>query len=544
MLEKTKNALFLICIVILLHQTESKFFRGKFKFPKKSPIKIPKPIVVEKEEPNPNICRKPGFGLSGTCINSVTGASELSISKDVDGIVNDIIMPVLHKITGASHFCTGDFPANEIMGDQKFLADATCEGIPLMDGLDYGVVAATTWLPCPALKDVSFCFVFDQCGTVALSLNGNAFACMATYMTGGFASALTAVSDVMTYGTIGFSYNKKFEKTFRLAYRHGSSVKNKEVTTRGHIQLGLGLGFPFDLKIGSKSLEDFVEIGIKSTILIDFGDVESVVKTSINAIKKLDPNGAKKTLRSIINSGAECTQILDGSVTFKFEDLTQALIPDMTLELGKVALLVSLGKGRSGMKPGFYGFFDTDPAGAIVQMIEGLLEHFKSILKKIGVGKIPKIPSTGLQLGIFIQTDSMGFFFKSPNILSAKCMFIYSSKKGSCEFNSKLFTAIIKAGKWVIKKAGRFFEDTGEEIAEFGVNVKNWGAAAAKSIADKAKKAAEAAARAAREAAERARREAERKAKELAAKAKKAACKAKCSFKLSKKKRKKCKRRC
>jgi hypothetical protein len=166
--------------------------------------------------------------------------------------------------------------------------------------------------------------------------------------------------------------------------------------------------------------------------------------------------------------------------------MTKGLIQDFSFKLIEATILITQGGSgsNSGLTAGFYIYFDSDIASNLADSLGSVFDHFASILSKIGVSK-PKIPSMGLSLGLFLQTDSLGFEFNAVGI-TVKCIFIYSSNKGSCKFSDKYFTMLANAGKWVIKKAAAFFDESGDEIVQVAQEAGKFITNSANAVASKA----------------------------------------------------------
>jgi len=164
------------------------------------------------------------------------------------------------------------------------------------------------------------------------------------------------------------------------------------------------------------------------------------------------------------------------------------LIKDLNLNLLNASFLVTLGGGESGMKRGIYMHFSSNALNNALAFLDGILKHFDGILKKLGF-KRPKFPKIDMNLGLFIQEDLLGFSFNVGSLLSAKCQYIYASKKGSCKFNNIIFTALLEAGKFAIKIAKALFDEGGKVVANIAAGAGKFAKGVANFAKEGAKKA-------------------------------------------------------
>ena len=69
-------------------------------------------------------------------------------------------------------------------------------------------------------------------------------------------------------------------------------------------------------------------------------------------------------------------------------------------------------------------------------------------------------------LGLFLNEDSIGVTLVFPGI-SLYCLCIFGNKSCSCGINGSFFTALLEAGKWLIKQARQIAETVGKIAVEF-----------------------------------------------------------------------------
>jgi hypothetical protein len=468
------------------------------------------------------------MNFNGKCMSDLMNLDNFNLPK----VAKNFLVPIIKMgLSPQLDMCVGDYTNAEI-GEMDNMGEFGCQGIPLPQDGTFGVLGAyVNNVPCGAPVTVAACMLFDDCGTVVFAVNGGTATCAATISTG-IAAVISPLADVLDSISIGFSLARRFTKTFTVSARDGDGIISRQVTTRGHFYFGVDIALPFNFKIAGKTLEDFIEVGLSTKFMVDFGQVSNSVKDFVSSLSDGKPD--KKTLNSIMNLGAELTVSLDSKMTLKFEDITKGLFDDLELNIGTVDVLITQGGSNSASRlpAGIYVYFSSDILKNLFDLFDKLCDDFGPILDKIGFKKI-SFPKTNSSLGVFITNEATGFDFKLPG-LYVKCMFIYSKNKGSCQFGSKLFTALIEGAKWVVRKAAKFFDDAGEEIVEFANDAGKFSEKAAKAVAKKAgqlakqaKEEAERAAREAKRAAEKAARKAKEAAEKVAREAKKAANEAK-----------------
>jgi hypothetical protein len=193
-----------------------------------------------------------------------------------------------------------------------------------------------------------------------------------------------------------------------------------------------------------------------------------------------DPKQVASSIKSII-SKCEAAIEITADLTLKLKDLTKGFLPDLTTNLIKVAALVTAGNGGSGLKAGLY--FTANVPNVLAQLgnlINGLINHFASVLEIFGVNK-PKLSTSGsTKIGFVANSNQIGITFKdSMTSIDIQCWIRFSPSKASCNFNGNFFTMIAEAGKWAIKAAKKLFDeakDIGLKVAQgakaLGENIK------------------------------------------------------------------------
>jgi hypothetical protein len=445
-----------------------------------------------------------------TCSNSIMGFKGQCLSdasKILNGVFPDrakksmsFLMPIISmstKLLGLD-FCVGDYKAS-VLGENSSLGKMTCADFPINEDHNYGVVGAyINNVPCGSPQTVAVCVAFDTCGTVTFSMNGGVAACAAS--TTGIGAIITPLSGILDSIHLGFSLNRRFERTFTVLVRKGNSLETKKITTRGHFYLGLNLSIPIDfIKIGKKSLKDIFDLRLSSLFMVDLGaHIGSTLTQLVDTMTSGKPD--KNFTKNIMNIGSELTVEMKGKLALKLEDLTEGFLDDIELELGQANAYITrnLPDNATGLTAGVYMYLKSDILKNLFSIVENLLSDFGPILKQIKFIR-KAIPSSQTYMGLFITTEAMGMSmsFGGNTIM---CMFIYSKKNGSCSFNGSFFTALIEGAKWVIKEAKELFDNTGKEIVRFTKGVGKFAKMAASAVKDKMENLAKEAEKAAKEA--------------------------------------------
>jgi len=156
----------------------------------------------------------------------------------------------------------------------------------------------------------------------------------------------------------------------------------------------------------------------------------------------------------------------------RLSGLTDSFLPDIKINLSSVHFLVTLNGGSTGLPLGVYMYFQSNLIQGIFDAITNLLNHLGGILKIFNF-KMPSINVGEIDFGVFFTSEAMGFKFNVIG-LDVQCMYQLATKKGSCKFNSNIFTALLDAGKWVIKEAKELFDVAGKEIVVVGQHIKDF----------------------------------------------------------------------
>jgi len=388
----------------------------------------------------------------------------------VKTFISKAVVPLANALTGNIQFCFGDYKGSELYSlAHPSFANMQCTKLPLDKSSDFSVVgfAANNVLCDKTGANIAMCAVFDSSGTAAFILNGATVGC-AIAVTGIGKIFQPFVKFVGALG-FGFSVNKKFKKAVPICYNNSNDIDCKTVAARGHVALVLNLAMP-KFKVGSKDLSKIFKLNATLTWMIDFGSAFTKFDDVINSLTNIDGcNKGANVLEAIRGMGAEFTATADGYLTLLAAGLTNGFMPNINLKLADTNLIVTTGGGSTGLNTGFYMRATSDIVGALVDIFKNLWDHYMGIFGGFFKIPFPSIPSLQVDLALFVDSSSMGFQFKFPGV-EFMCIFLFSGFKGSCKFNAKFFTAILEAVMWVFRKAVKFFEDTGEVIAEIGAN--------------------------------------------------------------------------
>lgn len=422
--------------------------------------------VTENEASSFSYCSdNNGFGFTGTCL---TRPSALASSAPQDTKNQS---PFIFGVLGNNpliqyNFCVGDFTGEDLQNDYE-MNQNKCNTIPLMKEYKYGSMSGVMKnVPCGKTVEVAFCFTFDRCGTVAMVVNGGLMTCAAAYSTG-IGAIISLFSDVLDHIGFGISVKRRFTYDMDLAFRNGSSVDTKSITTYGHFFLKIGLSIPLgDLSIGGKKLKDFFTFNIDALLMVDFGNAFSTVSSIITEILNANKDTGRNIVNKIVQTNSEITFTIMGSIVLNINSLTNGFLPDIEINVAQANLLLTLGNGgASGLNRGVY-FYYSSGINNISQIFDAVVAPIKPLLNLFGVS----LPSINFNLnvgfGMFVSDDSLGLTLVFPG-LSLYCLCIYSNKSCSCGVNGSFFTALLEAGKWLVKQARQIAETVGKVAVEF-----------------------------------------------------------------------------
>ncbi len=423
-----------------------------------------------------------GFGYNGSCYTTQISRALQGQMSDDSKKNSDTLLRLVEAANLPVEACLGDFTPAQ-MKDTSAMVASKCYVFPFNDQHKYGIIGGTLKsLPCgPAPEEVAMCMGYDRCGTFVMSINGGALACAATYSTG-IAAVLQPFAGTIDYVSFGFSRKRKFVcKDFSIAHKSGDKVKFSTISTRGHLFMGIALNFPLKkFKIGNKfTLDQLISIQAIGEMYVDFGNFN--VANLFNQITNANSSSAENLFNEIISARAEFTFKMSGNLKIKLRKNTKGILPDINLEFGSLHMLVTTGGSgtTSGMPAGLYMSFEYN----ITSIFNAIMDNIDSVLSAVGIGK-PKLPSAKTKMGLFITAEALGLSFSAGKFLDVRCMFIFSKFKLSCGIDSEFFTALIEAGKWLVKKAVKLMADAGKAVIEFADDVGEFAGNAAKATAD------------------------------------------------------------
>ena len=465
-----------------------------------------------------------GFGFKGVCTYD-EGAFDTdkftSVPEVGKSVFNDIVLPAINELAKAiPQYCLGNFYSEEL-GKKEALKNGLCDKIPVPEKVMFGITSFyNPYFVCPAAPTtpapIGGCFLFDREGTVAVTMSSDILGCAIAHLgpaTMGIATIFSQVLKLIDNIGIGFSLKKKFEREFNICYNNNGSPQSKKVTGKGHFYFETNFGIP-DFKIGKIEASKFVGLNGRVQVFIDLGNTFTDKGPMNNLIESFNKRENIENFPATIkNLGAELTYCISGFFTIKLKDATKGFMQDIEdLELFDRCVLLTQGKGSTGVNAGLYVNFDSTAISSIVSIFTTLLDKY---LNTFGLNlKIPDIPKTDLTFGIFIDSTSSGFSFDFYGN-KFQCIWHFDKMEGSCQYKQNFFTAFMEGVEWVVKEAKKLFDKAGKEITRFAANAGTF----FNSVGNEAKKSLEDAKRIAEEAAA----EAKRIAEEAAAEAKRIA---------------------
>mmetsp|Transcript_28451 Transcript_28451/g.45833 ORF Transcript_28451/g.45833 Transcript_28451/m.45833 type:complete len:628 (-) Transcript_28451:3721-5604(-) len=423
-----------------------------------------------------------------------------ALSPMIGAIVKSVIPPKL---------CFGKFKGKDLLnpsGSDAALGDDKCSMIPVNPDSEYTVLSLT--LPkmlmstvCGDLDptvQVSMCMVLSTCEshlpTVAFAGNNGLLSCILGNPT--MAAATAGISKVLAESVkltvdsfvYGLSATADLERTMTL-YNGQDQV---EVIARANFAQTMGL------TIGSASvkLPDYIQITSVGYHLL------SVVGDPVGLVEKLASNytDISNTVDAVTDGfSAAYTGQLD--FTFQLSKLSKGMLPDIKMKLAEGSTFATaVPSSQTGIDKGVYLFAEAkDFVGAAVEaMLQSLLPMLGQAIDKLfGEGAADQLlkhlqpkAAAKAQLGMTVNEEVAGFFLSIPVEMALKalppfsllppppsgwagdlklhCKAQYSNDKFSCSVDyikPKFFSILLKKGKWIIREAKEFFDETGDIIA-------------------------------------------------------------------------------
>jgi len=427
------------------------------------------------------VCDK-GFGFKGVCLNGQDKLDANIIPDALKTAYKQFIQPILRKTPFAPSLCFGDFK-KDTLTKLKGTQVANCHKFPLDPSYrGYGVVGiSVNNVPCGKPVPVNLCVLFDRCGTVGVSFNGGAVACVAAATTG-IGAIVSLVAEAVRYAQFGFSYHKKFQMRVPVV----TPDYNGDVIAKGHVYLGLGLNFPKKwLKVGKRDLSKYINIEGEAAILVNLGRVGETVTRLINNIKNIGKAGARGIIKTLLNSGAELAVTLKGKFTLKLDKLTKGFFPNIKFDID-TSMVVTTGDSDTGLPAGIYVKVRTNLVTKLLGAIQKVINRFAVILEAFRI-PVPNITSEkDIMLGLYITKKQIGFHFNALG-QSITCVFKFSNMNASCDFGGKFFSAIAGAAKWVFKTAKKLFDSAGKVVVAIAQGIGKFAINAAKACLKLAK---------------------------------------------------------
>jgi hypothetical protein len=412
-----------------------------------------------------------GFGFDGKCGTSSDLLFSLPYPGTVESLLRKLVLPTLESATSNLKLCVGDFTGSSVTSASGDLSTYDCNNLALSSSSKFGVLAAyVTDLSCSQTQTLKVCAAFDDCGSFIVTMNGGVPQCGASYGTQvGLPVIVSSVANTINSISLGFSQERKFEDTFKVTYFSSDSVTTKQVTTKGQFFVGLNLSLHLtNIKINDVALGNYISIEADGQYMMDYGSGSTFVSSLMASIEVATSADVETIKNSFVEQGAEITGYVKGTLNLKLDDVSNGFLQSLPSTLtSNTKILITPGGSdyNSGLTTGAYIYFNSVDVSNFVDLLDDVYDHFDSVLDLLGFSK-PTFSSTNASLGAFISTEAAGFQFDFNSVV-IKCVYKLTTSKGSCQFNDKFFTAIAdSAGKWAIKKATKFFDESGSTLIE------------------------------------------------------------------------------
>jgi len=154
-------------------------------------------------------CNK-GFGFEGKCLTDIKEMISSKVPKSFKRTYDQYLSPLIEKATSNMDGCSGDYQPNN-----ENLEKYNCNKIGFANNNKFGAVAFNIGnLTRPDSTDLTFCTMFDRCGSVGLALNASELKCMAAAT--GVGAIVSTAADFVEFASIAMCPNKKVVRAVTL----------------------------------------------------------------------------------------------------------------------------------------------------------------------------------------------------------------------------------------------------------------------------------------------------------------------------------------
>jgi hypothetical protein len=151
----------------------------------------------------------------------------------------------------------------------------------------------------------------------------------------------------------------------------------------------------------------------------------------------------------------------------------------MSLDLAKATFLIVNGDdGNTGLPKGYYMYFNQNNITNLLDILKKFVNQQGNLFKGAKLDLIDtfntftsSLPIGLIRFGFYITEGQMGFRFAYAQTVIV-CSFKTRSFEFSCQYNFNYVSAVLGAGKWMVKKATSLFE-FGSEVLLMSLTPKN-----------------------------------------------------------------------
>eukprot|EP00516_Mucochytrium_quahogii_P006520 CAMPEP_0203751648 /NCGR_PEP_ID=MMETSP0098-20131031/5687_1 /ASSEMBLY_ACC=CAM_ASM_000208 /TAXON_ID=96639 /ORGANISM=" , Strain NY0313808BC1" /LENGTH=585 /DNA_ID=CAMNT_0050641467 /DNA_START=57 /DNA_END=1811 /DNA_ORIENTATION=- len=439
---------------------------------------------------------------------TMTAVDELeSLAGFSGGWLDEVIRPLLMIIKTQvaaqgpnyqvvnSKVCFGKYQGSSIPILSK------CRMIPVDPDSDYTMLEVS--LPASFMSPVcqlntaevsmvSVCMLLSLCSdipTVGFTVDKGAAACLAGMPD--IEAATVGVSALVKEGLeLGFSaYSAALSPTSDLQKALTVYDGDNEISINATANLAESLSL--GLSSESMSLPDYLSLSLKGTRLINLVNSDRIAEVA-------NSNSNIKDVLSAVTDGFSAG--LTGSIraTFKLGSLTKNAFPDLLVPLAEATGFISAASEEiTGVQRGLYVFADAkDVIGeAVKSVLKKIIPLISEIIDSMFgdgaanalVDNLTPDDDGEMKLGMATNQQLTGLYLASPvskavstmppfNVISGispgwlgdlkiECKFEYAGAKFSCKVDYKVpkfFTMVYEAGKWIVRHAIEFFDETGK----------------------------------------------------------------------------------
>jgi hypothetical protein len=277
-----------------------------------------------------------GFGFPGTIRKEVK--SQLNSIPGLSSLRNfSFFNPFLTSLAEYFEFdvAYGDFSGEEILKNDGVLSIFPCNSIEINKEDKFGLIAYKGEnLKCGTRTNshLNMCLIFDRCGTVSLSIDGDSLDCVASMSNYGL--ALKKASSYVISSSFGVAITRKFPKQVKIGKILNSDFEDHIYHHSGNFFFSVnGRMPPLKYMIGDTSMDKVIQIyGDHISLSIGAGQ-DNAERIMIDLNQGNIGEAEESIFNRMVNLGVEFVITTKGKLSLYLSDITHGVFPDLLLDV-------------------------------------------------------------------------------------------------------------------------------------------------------------------------------------------------------------------